>query len=151
MDLSFIPKLKLNFSITKTTSIAPKTVIDLLVVELEDREYKILDETNNSLVFYSSAWRLRWNFQRYIAFNGGDVDVGISRNGNSIIFNYYLDFFPLLLLVSFAIFSTIVDRDYNWDLLVAGVFIFNAAMSVVRAKWAAKSILTKVLKQEVVN
>ncbi|MBB3056537.1 hypothetical protein [Mucilaginibacter gotjawali] len=122
-----------------------KTTISLLVAELEDREYKILDETNNSLVFYSSAWRLRWNFQRNIALNGGNADVGISQDGNAIIFNYYVDFFPLSLLATFAVILSITNRDYYAALLAVCICILNGVILIVRAKWAAKRILKKIL------
>lgn len=146
-----IPKLKLKFSLTQITHLEPKAVIDLLASILKEKEYKILEETNNSLTFYNNPWMPRWNFQRYIALNGGIVEVENSGNEKLIRLNYYIDFLPLLLLVGLLLISTISDHQYDATLFFACFYIVATTISIVRAKMEAKKILKEIHNGNGVN
>ncbi len=146
-----IPQLKLKYNIEQTTHLDPKAVIGLLVSKLKEKEYKILEEADYSLTFYSNPWELRWNFQPIIALDGGNVEIGISNNSNVITFSYYLDFFPVMVWSSLFIIVTIVDRQYEATLFFVCFYFITNVISIIRAKWAAKKILRDILSEDITS
>jgi hypothetical protein len=146
-----IPQLKIKYNIARTTNLAPKAVIGLLVSNLKEKEYKILEETEDGLTFYNNPWMPRWNFQRTIVLDGGNVEIDISNNSTLISFSYYLDFFPVLLIVSLLLISTIIDRHYDATLFFVCAYSVFSVISIIRAKWEAKKILREILNQDVIN
>jgi len=146
-----IPQLKLNFNIIQETNLQPKAVIDLLVSKLKGKEYKILEETDESLIFYHNPWMPRWNFQPIIALDGGNVEISISNNNNLIKFSYYLDFFPLSLMVGLVIIATIRDRQYDGALFFVCFYSISSIISIIRAKISAKKILREILNGYSIN
>ena len=144
-------QLKLNSTLTQTTQLEAKTTIGLFSLQLKEEEYKILKETNNTLVFYNNPWKLRWNFEPYIALDGGNIEIMTFDHDNSVCFNYYLDFFPWLLIVSSFIISLIVDKEYELAIGFTCFYFITSIIAIIRAKLAAKRILREVLNGIVVK
>jgi hypothetical protein len=144
-----MPQIKINFTLTQTTQLDPKAAINLFRLKLKGEEYKILEENDDSLRFYNSPWQLRWNFEPYIALDGGDVDIKTVDGIKLISFNYYVDFFPQVLFLSLLLVSTLTDRLYDGALFFACFYPVASIIAIIRAKVAAKRILREVLDEGV--
>jgi len=151
MEYPGIPRLKLKCNLKQTTRLDPKAVIGLLLSTLKQKEYKILEETDDSLTFYNNPWMPRWNFQPYIALDGGSVEIEISNNSRLVSLDYYLDFFPSLLLFSITIIYTIIDRQYDVALFFVCFGFIACVIAIIRARLAAKQILKEILNNESVS
>ncbi len=151
MNYLNIPQLKLKYNIKQTSHLEPKAVIILLVSKLKGKEYEILEQSDDNLIFYNNPWALRWNFQRAILLDGGSVRIENSNNSSVISFSYYLDMLPLALLPFLLIISTVIDREYEAALFFGCFYIVLSIISIIRAKLEAKKILREILNNDDTN
>jgi len=146
-----MPQLKLKYTLKQTTRLDAKAAIDLFSLKLKGEEYKILEESDDSLIFYNSPWQLRWNFEPYIALGGGSVEIKTVDDIKIISFNYYLDFFPQLLFLFLPLLFTLIDGFYEGAIFFACFYPITSVIAIIRAKLAAKRILREVINKDIVE
>ena len=137
---------RLNFHTSATTALEPHEIIANIQFELKDKKYIGKYVTDKSVSFADNPWRLRWNFEPYMLDGGEFVISDGPENGRLVTLNYYWKYYPVLLLYTFLVTTSVSNKVYDGIWFFGLFLVISAPIDIMRSKGKASELLTTVLE-----
>jgi hypothetical protein len=80
--------MKLTYKISKTTELGSETIINRILLKIQERKYGLLTVTDNSVSFDENTGGLIGNWEYSRRLYSGRFDVMSEKNGNIVVFEY---------------------------------------------------------------
>lgn len=90
--------LKIKSQISQTTALQTQAIIEKILFQLNEKEYRLINKTDKSVKFDINQWQLRWNFKP-TRLDGGEFEISTADNCTMLSLTYYNDLLtPLIML-----------------------------------------------------
>jgi hypothetical protein len=143
--------MKIKFRVSQNTTLDPKVINGLILLKLKDKNYDVLEVTDNCVKFYDNPWVLRWNFQQVRRLDGGSFNISISNNAILVTLHFYLNLFPVLIGVSIPVIGTIVEGAYEGTIFFVIFIIVALFIQTIISKSVARDMLMAILSKDIVD
>ncbi|QTE37134.1 hypothetical protein J3L18_29170 [Mucilaginibacter gossypii] len=136
--------LKIKSQISQTTVLQTQAIIEKILFQLNEKEYRLINETDKSVKFDISQWQLRWNFEP-TRLDGGEFEVSTADNCTMVSLTYYNDL--LIPLIMLAALSTLllIDGQYEGIIFFGAFYLITGIIHLITSKTKAKELLNDIL------
>lgn len=139
-------KMKIKLKTSQSTKLSNRTIIDRIISELNNSNYRILNTTNDIVEFDDSPWKLMWNFQAARRFDGGKFEISLRDNLTLVSFTYYRSLiWPVIILIVLSIIL-IAQGEYHAPLFFLAFYIFAIGINMITLKGIAEDMLTEIIE-----
>jgi hypothetical protein len=138
--------LKIEYHISKTTSLPTQAIIERIRFQLNEKEYRLMGETNQSVRFDINQWALRWNYKP-TRLDGGEFEISTADNCTTVSLSYYSDLLTPLIMYIAMIAFLLINKAYEGILFFGAFYLITGIIHLVTSKIKAKELLNDILDE----
>lgn len=137
--------LKLKFQTTQTTHLEASIISKRILRKLEDKKYEIKEVSNSTIVFGRPIFELVWNFEVPHILDGGSFELIESENGITVVLNYFIKTFYLILIFTSISIFLINLAEYMALLLFGLFFLFTGIIQFFTTRNVGQKLLKEII------
>jgi hypothetical protein len=131
---------KLKYQLIQTTNLESELLIERMQLVLNDKGYRLINITNDSVKFDTNPWKFEWNFSP-TTLDGGEFKITASNDERTIHLDYYFNILPGLFSLLFLIMVVINAGEYDGVLFFGSFFLIASVVHIFVLKGKAKELL----------
>jgi hypothetical protein len=140
--------MNLKFKISETTEIDSKTLIDRVLLILEQKKYRVIDFTKSTVSFDSRYGGVIWKSEYKSRLDRGNFEILNQGQSNVLIFEYYpipkSEYLFVFFIIGLCIFLSVIIQSYYPCLISAG-FLGMLVYKYFNLKRIADEMVVEVL------
>ncbi|HVV54046.1 MAG TPA: hypothetical protein VHC47_01905 [Mucilaginibacter sp.] len=137
----------LKFHTSAPTNLEYYEIRARIQFELKDKKYVAAHVTDRSVSFKDTRWFMRRNFE--FMLDGGEFVISDEPNNRKLLtLNYYWRYYPPLLIYSFLVIVSILNKMYDGIWFFGGFCAIVMPIDIMRARGKANELLRNILKAD---
>ncbi len=139
--------MKLNYKIAKTTGLSSETLINRILLKIDEKKYGLTSITDSSVSFDDHTGGLIWNWEYVRRLHSGKFEVFNNKSSNILVFEYcpipLSEFIFVGTICAVITIWAIINKVY-FEEIVSSVFLGQLIFKHYNLKRIASEILNEI-------
>jgi hypothetical protein len=140
--------MKLKYKISKSTELSSKTIINRILLKIQEKKYGLVSVTDSSVSFDENSGGLVWNWEYARRLHSGRFDVICDNSSNIVVFDYcpipLSEFIFVGIACTVFIVVGIINKVYFSD-IISLIFLTQLIFKHYNLKRIASEMLAEIL------